>query len=296
MADIDPYAQLAATQLTPRSPNLVDAIAEASRITDAQLRANPLYNAKIDGGLMVWRGNYAGDNPNDPIRDSFLWIGEFGPRDAVKGKLQRGIQITRDDPKHTQAFAVFDPQAAQRTVSDPLRQRVFMQDADGKQIISEAIDGGVAFPWVNVPLYPANPIFTFLTTATGGNTQNAPILQSWMGLDTNVQRTIWEGYAPCVSTRLEYLGYATAQSATTLGLQLRITFDDPDKTQVLSSEITINPSSVNAVVLWNLDFKTLIPTVNVIGRQIRVEVLGRLISGQLKWGWHYPTKCRIWGP
>lgn len=293
MTDIDPYAQLAATQLTPRSTNIVDQVAETRRVADSIMRANPLYNAVVDGGLTVWRGNYA-DSPTDPIRNSIVWIGEFPPTDAVKGKLQRGVQITRDDPVHSQAFAMFDPQAETRGAGNPLRQRVFMQDADGRQILSEGQQGGTAFPWTNVPLYPSNPIFTTMTTATGGNTQAAPFLQSWMGLDNINLRTIWEGYAPMTGTRLEYLGYAFTQSASQIGISLRITFDDPANSTYTTPETNVPISSTNLIVYYNLDFTTLIPAVKLVGQTIRVEVLGRLISGQLKFAYHFPTKCRVY--
>lgn len=294
MVDLDPYAQLAVTQSTPRSGNLVDQVAETKRVADALARSNPMRNAVVDGGLTVWRGNYA-NSPTDPIRNSIVWIGEFPPKDAVKGVLQRGVQITRDDPIHSQAFAMFDPQGESRGGGNPLRQRLFMQDADGRQILSEAVDGGVAFPWQNVPLYPSNPIFTTMTTATGGNTQSAPFLQSWMGMDNINLRTIWEGYAPVTATKLEYLGYATTQSATNLGISLRVSFDDPASSTFTATEVNVPVSSTNMAVTFNLDFPTLFPGVKLVGQSMRVEILGRLVSGQLKFGYHYPTKCRLYG-
>src|ERR1700742_3783786 len=149
MVDVDPYAQL--QQLTPRPSNLVNAIDETRRALDASIRSNPLLNATVDSGLMIWRGNYAGLGG---INDSFLWIGEVTPQDVFLNKRQRGFFVTRDDPRHAPAFWVYDPAPS----PSGLRQMVHISDSDGATILDEARGGGTRFPFGQVNLYPASVV------------------------------------------------------------------------------------------------------------------------------------------
>lgn len=150
MVDIDPTED--AGKYIPREPTLVDAVAEAKRIADQALRANPLENARIASGLTRWVGNYGQD---------FAWFGEFYPADKNQfrpdgtNKPQRGISFVRDDPQHNIAFAMYDPFTAAGT---PLRQRIYMYDADGKPLLTEGFHGGRRFPDAPIVLYQRETI------------------------------------------------------------------------------------------------------------------------------------------
>jgi hypothetical protein len=145
LVDIDPADT--ASKYTPREATLVDAVAEAKRIADQQMRSNPLKDARVNSGLTKWTGNYGGD---------LAWIGEFYPADKNQfdqygnQKPQRGINFVRDDPQHNIAFALYDPWP---TVGVPLRQRIYMYDADGKAFLKEGYSGGRAFPDAPIVLY-----------------------------------------------------------------------------------------------------------------------------------------------
>lgn len=145
MVDVNPRSLQG--PYTPRETTLVDAVAETRRIADQVMRNNPLVDAVIDRGLTRFRGNYGND---------YAWFGEFSPNDRNltddfgNPLPQRGIVFWRDDPSHTQVFTLydFDPVAG-----EPLRQRVYMHDADGKLIYAEGFNGGRAFPDNPVVLY-----------------------------------------------------------------------------------------------------------------------------------------------
>lgn len=138
MPDLNPEAQ--AQQLTPRRADLVDALSEVRRVSDATVKANPLRNAVVDDGLMRWRGNYGGD---------FMWVGEFTPEDPVLDKPQRGVILRRDDPSGTDILRAYDPNP---DPSGPLRQRLIMLDANGNTLLQEGDLGGLVFPQSAVPL------------------------------------------------------------------------------------------------------------------------------------------------
>lgn len=145
MVDVNPRDLTA--PYAPREANLVDAIAESRRIADQLMRNNPLTDAVIDRGLTRFRGNYGGD---------FAWFGEFLPADRNllddfgNPLPQRGISFVRDDPGQETAFVMydFDPRAG-----EPLRQRVYMNDADGKLFLAEGFNGGRAWPDSPIVLY-----------------------------------------------------------------------------------------------------------------------------------------------
>lgn len=145
MVDIDPSDT--SSRYTPREATLVDAVAETKRIADQQMRSNPLKDARISSGLTKWTGNYGGD---------LAWIGEFLPADRNQFdqygnmKAQRGINIVRDDPLHNAAFSLYDPWP---TAGTPLRQRIYMHDADGKNFLVEGFNGGRSFPDAPIVLY-----------------------------------------------------------------------------------------------------------------------------------------------
>lgn len=131
-------------QYTPRRADLVDALADVRRVSDATVRANPLRNAVVDDGLMRWRGKYG---------DDFLWVGEILPADPTDGEPQRAFVLNRDDPIGAPAFSMYDfaPQPG-----GPLRQRVVQEDADGRTMFREGTDGGVAWPYTSMSVFVNN--------------------------------------------------------------------------------------------------------------------------------------------
>lgn len=152
MVDINPAAWT--QQFTPRSPDLVDAVAEVRRIAEQQMRSNPLANGIVPYGLTRWRGNYNTD---------FAWFGEFFPMDPNLDKPQRGISFVRDDPQGNSAFSLYDPSPEEGV---PLRQRLAMTDADDRRLLHEGQhDGGWAFPRYPVVVYPN----TVVSTGTANN-------------------------------------------------------------------------------------------------------------------------------
>lgn len=146
MVDVNPADTI--SRYTPRSSDLVDAVAEARRIATQQMRSNPMEDAVVTKGLTRFVGNYGSD---------YAWFGEFTPPDQNMvdefGNLmpQRGVVFWRDDPQHNIAFALYDwdPQ-----VGVPLRQKIAMNDADGKVMMQEGPSGGRRFPDKAIPLYP----------------------------------------------------------------------------------------------------------------------------------------------
>lgn len=166
--DVDPYAQLAATQLTPRSPNLVDAILETQRVAEAQARANPLTNAIVDGGLIRWRGNYSAAAGQQGY---YARIGELddAPDDPVTGKPQRGLSIRRDDPSGSLAIRVYD-HTANLHPAGPLRQKVAIFDYLGNRIIQEGEKGGLVAPQMAVVLYSLTDNYTAAAATSGWQT------------------------------------------------------------------------------------------------------------------------------
>lgn len=147
MVDINPASWT--QQFTPRSPDLVDAVAEVRRIAEQQMRSNPLANGIVPYGLTRWRGNYGGD---------LVWFGEFQPNDLNLDKPQRGISFVRDDTQRNSALSLYDPTPEEGV---PLRQRLALGDADGRTLLAEGQhDGGRAFPRYPVVVYPATVVST----------------------------------------------------------------------------------------------------------------------------------------
>lgn len=151
MVDINPADWV--QQFTPRSPDLVDAVAEVRRIAEQQMRSNPLANGIVPYGLTKWRGNYGGD---------LVWIGEFLPEDPNLDKPQRGLSIVRDDTQRRAAIDLYDPSPSEGV---PLRQRLAFGDADGRRLLHESQhDGGWAFPRLPVHLYSSKVVSSSSST------------------------------------------------------------------------------------------------------------------------------------
>lgn len=197
MVDIDPGS--AASKFTPREATLVDAVAEMKRIADQQMRSNPLKDATVDSGLTRWVGNYGSD---------FAWFGEFFPPDFNQVdefgnvKPQRGISFVRDDTQRNSAFSMydFDPRAGV-----PLRQRIYMHDADGHALLQEGYNGGRAFPDTPIVMYQRESFENPAATWTA-------------------DRSIYTGEGNLTGTRLEFRATWTTSdgAATSVNSYLRL--------------------------------------------------------------------------
>lgn len=283
MVDVDPYAQLAGTMLTPRSVSLVDQVAEAQRVAESIARANPLYNAKIDGGLMVWRGNYAGSGG---IQDSLLWVGGFAPNDGSKGVPQRGFALTRDDPNHGWALYMFDPQGESRSGSDPLRQRLFMRDADNNQILTEARAGGIGYPVSQIPLYSSNLAFQSVRTDSGTGMKNIPLPPGTVQGGLN---NYFKGRGAMTGHRLNVNGYAWSSGSATFQVRVRAWFDDNDPDYVSSFQ-TWGPGASDAFN-WDIDFAGQ----GKVGKMVNVAIEAQVTAGTAEWCTIFPQYCYSWG-
>lgn len=138
----------------PLSPSVFDIVAETARISAQILRNNPMENSIVTRGLIKWLGHYPG-NP--------LWIGEFLPYDPnqldIHGnpRPQVGFALRRDDPVGATALALYDWDPR---VGNPLRQRLWGSDADGRSTWREGESGGWGWPRFPVPMYSAPGIWS----------------------------------------------------------------------------------------------------------------------------------------
>lgn len=226
VVDVDPRALQA--PYTPRESTLVDAVAESRRIADQAMRNNPLVNAVIDRGLTRFRGNYGGD---------FIWFGEFFPADKNltddfgNDMPQRGISITRDDPTHSQVFALYD---FDQQAGEQLRQRIYMRDADGKALMLEGFNGGRAFPDAPIVLY-----------------QRETIDPNGVQIGSDV--VVFSGEGNLIGTRLAMsAAWGTAGGTPTWSTYLRVS----------GGGVTINTATSSGSgggnISWNVDVKTIL--------------------------------------
>lgn len=231
MVDINPRETI--SKFTPRDTNLVDALAEAKRIAEQQMRSNPLKDAQIDSGLTRWVGNYGGD---------LVWIGEFLPPDHNQfdqyGNMrpQRGVSIVRDDPQHKAAFSMydFDPRTGV-----PLRQRVYIHDADGNKLMMEGYTGGRAFPDHPIPMYARVNIEA--------------------GLSNGSDDIIWGGSSNIVGNNLQFQGIISSSGTVGTTYFIRaaanngVNVDSP--TRVVSGSVNVSEQlDLTAVRLAGADF------------------------------------------
>ena len=221
----------------PRDTTIVDAVAETRRIADQAMRNNPLVDAVVDRGLTRFRGNYG---------DDYAWFGEFTPVDQnllddFGNKLpQRGIVFWRDDPLHNQAFAMFDfnPQPGV-----PLRQRISMNDADGKIMMVEGYNGGRTFPDVLIPMYQRESFESPAATWT-------------------TDKVIYSGEGHIVGTRLEFSAAYTCSTGTdTISSFLRLS----------GGGVTINTPTTALVNSQSISLVVDVKTIYDAGDYINVE-------------------------
>jgi hypothetical protein len=182
---------MASPYFAPEPPSDTRILAEVRRIAEQILRSNPLENARVDGGLTRWVGNYGGE---------FAWFGEFLPQDPNTGQAQRGISLVRDDPKRKTAFAMFDPNPR---AGQPLRQRVYMDDADGRRLLHEGDDGGLGYPYFPVMMFRAD---------AGGYVQT----------NQTSDRLIFTGRSAVMGRHVEAIGFGTSFSGESGRVFMRV--------------------------------------------------------------------------
>lgn len=270
MVDIDPYGQI--QQLTPRGASIVDAVADAKRVIDAAVRTNPLTNARVDTGLMVWRGNYAGTGG---IFDSYLWIGEVGPNDVFLNKPQRGFFVTRDDPRHAPAFWMYDwnPQPT------GLRQTIGISDSDNRPLLRESRNGGAEFPYGQVALYQASLVLI------GG----VPIMSPAFPINASA-RLLWIGYGPMTGSKLKMwlsaLSFPAGVGA--FDMYAKVYWDGDDGGSFTGPSFHVNDNT-NTSVFWDFDFGGQ----GKVGREVHVEIwaIRSGTSGTWNYGYVMPMLC-----
>lgn len=176
-------------------------------------------NARVKKGLTRWQGNYGGE---------FAWFGEFLPGDPHLQRAQRGISFVRDDPGQHSAFAMFDPNPV---ASRPLRQRIFMGDADGRRLLYEGDSGGLAYPYFPVMMFRADAGGYIQTNQTTdrliftGRTANMGRHVEAVGFGTSfnnesgavVMKVTAEGGQSVLSNGFEYTGAAGFNLTADLG-------------------------------------------------------------------------------
>lgn len=179
----------------PTPPSDTNILQDTKRIADQILRSNPLRNARVDGGLTKWMGAYGGE---------FAWLGEFFPGDPNRdGAPQRGISFVRDDPQQKTAFAMYDPNPS---AGRPLRQRIFMDDADGRRLLHEGDNGGLAYPYWPIQLFRAD---------SGGYVQT----------NQTTDRLIFTGRTAVMGRHVEVVGFGTSFSGESGRVFTKVTGD-----------------------------------------------------------------------
>lgn len=144
----------------PSEPSIFAVVAETQRVANQILRSNPLANAITTYGLMQWVGRYQGN---------YLWIGEFFPADPNQHDThgnslpQMGFVVTRDDPQKNIALSMYDWDPY---VGGPLRQKLALNDADGRHIFAEGESGGWGWPRFPAPMMPNNSPYRMDTSDT----------------------------------------------------------------------------------------------------------------------------------
>lgn len=131
---------------TPSPVDITATVNSLKQVVGGLLVSNPLQNAVTTSGLMQWIGNYG---------QYFLWIGEFFPGDPNftqpngSPKPQRGFVLRRDDQQQNFAIEMYDYDPY---VGGPLRQKLQIKDADGRNMLIEGESGGIAWPRLPIPM------------------------------------------------------------------------------------------------------------------------------------------------
>lgn len=281
MGDVNPYGQT--QQYTPRSTDIVDAVAESKRVVDAALRSNPLRNAKIDDGLMQWRGNYAGGVSNS---GTYLWIGEFYPLDNVMNKPQRGFLLSRDDPSHARVLWMYDPYANQTNpVNTPLRQLMSMHDADDNPIMRESRTGGLAFPHGRAPLLPMEQQFVDV-----GGGDFLPLANATVATGSGEVTRLYSGSGSMTGHKVFVHGWSTNTGGIAYGIHCVVTFSG-------GFAYTSPRQDYSGAVNWSFDFD--FKPNDVVGQEFTVDIFGSGIGGGMGtngWIYIFPEGAKSYSP
>lgn len=222
---------------TPRDTTIVDAVAETRRIADQTMRNNPLVDAVIDRGLTRFKGNYG---------VHFAWFGEFFPPDrnlldAYGNELpQRGINFVRDDPLGNAAFSMYDFDSQ---VGVPLRQRIYMHDADGAPLFMEGYNGGRFWPDAPIVMYQRESFEQPAATWTA-------------------DRQIYSGQGDLVGTLVELsAAYTCSVGTDTISSFLRLS----------GGGVTINTPTTTVAGSQNVSLSVNVKTIKDVSDYINVE-------------------------
>lgn len=241
-------------QYTPRDFSALDVVQAAKRTADAILRANPLVNAVVSHGLMVWKGNHV-DNVGD--KTDYLWIGDFFPADPTMGGIpQKGFVIRRDDStssgvqEGTVVFAMYDHDPGGGGLG--LRQTIHWESLDQRNLWSESRQGGQAWPEFPIPMGP-----------WGDN------VGRWPSTSSGSLTVMWDGWANIVGRDL-VAEYAIQGASGAAGEYLVRVF--PNGGSPIDGPLRTHGAGGGAV------FKDTIDVSSVRGETRRVQLLGRVTN------------------
>lgn len=236
MVDVNP-ANLQAP-FAPRESTIVDAVAESRRIADQLMRNNPMVDAVVSQGFTRFQGNY-----DDAL---FLLLGEFYPADQNlvddfgAPQPQRGFHLQRDDPGHQQALSMYD---FNPLAGIPLRQRLYMRDADGEPLMLEGYNGGRAWPDSPIVMYQRESFENPAATWTS-------------------DRSVFSGEGDLTGTLVDFsAAYTCTVGSDTISQYLRLS----------GGGVTINTPTQSLVGSQNVTLTVDVKPIKVVSEYINVE-------------------------
>lgn len=189
-------------QYTPRDLSALDILQSSKRTADAILRNNPLTNARISHGLMVWVGNHVKTGSSDKVE--FFWVGDFLPADTTMGGIpQKGVVMFRDDATGGQyAWALYDHDPGGGGLG--LRQTIHLRSGDGKRMHTEARHGGMQWPQSDIYM-----------GATG-------LILEWPSTDQGTFQTLSEGRVSVIGNHVVARYWAATSGGATGEWRVRV--------------------------------------------------------------------------
>jgi len=196
----------------------------------------PAQNQIVGGSVTVGAGGTLEvvDNDGSPL----LFVGGVSPTHP-DGSPQRGLLVYREDG--SLAFSIY--------TTDANPQGLAIHDAHGNTIFAEdVITGGLARPWLDIPMYPARQT-NFLQTTSAA------------------YETLWRGEVSCINPTLTVSGWSWTPPGSAGNLQ------------VLANSATVgSPVAVptGGVTQWTIG-----PALHgaSIGSTLTVEIQAQLTSG-----------------
>ena len=224
--------------LPPTPQSLWQAIRDLRRDMQ-QLRASRrLESAAIGtGGLVITGDGYL--KVLDTDGSILFQIGLISPH--PDGSPQRGVLISRED-----GTAALSVAAVTSHPGDP--QGIVVRDARGTVLLAEDVTaGGLARPWLNIPMYPA---------------RSADLRQSTSG----TYETVWRGVTDIHNPRLTVSGWSVTAGGTTGNVQVLVNgalFGAPVAVSTSLTQFTVGPLTHG------------LP----IGSDVTVEIQAQMTSG-----------------